>query len=258
MNQKNASSLKCNRLVKIAMLYFLVANYNSYSQEVHGEVTDNDKKLNGVKINNLSNSNVSYSDNNGDFVIKAKVNDSLIFQLISFKDVKIKIDSLKLNHSFQVLMTEKVNFLDEVVITSYKFDLQKFNSDFNNQLQTDIAINSYLYEPQSDGRVDLIKASNYLGEKFMELFNIKRNKLNIENPEFITFDDLDSLFNQSEFFNNDLLVSKINIDLKNKNLFYFYCEDKKMNVDLLKKDNSFFLLDKLIKNAQEFRDHLNN
>ena len=253
---KHYLTLKMGGLLKyVISIYLITSTINSYSQKAVGKIVDNQKKLNKVKITNLTTNIVSYSNVNGEFKIKAKLNDILRFTFFSYKGINIKIDSLKLKEDFVVTMEEEINYLDEILISNFSFDLKNFNRVFNEQVQSDIINNPYLYEPQSNGRIDFIKASNYLGEKFIDLLNIERNNKKVDKTRTISFEDLDSLFKKSEFFDDKLLITRLNIDLKNKFLFYSFCE-KKIDFNLLKKDNTFILLDELIKISIDFKKYI--
>ena len=97
----------------------------SYSQEenisdiVSGKVQNasNDQKLQNVHIINLSQVVGTITNNEGDFKIQAKVNDTLYFSYIGFKPLRIRVtnDWIKFGE-VKIKMTELGIALEEVVV----------------------------------------------------------------------------------------------------------------------------------------------
>ena len=246
-------------MIKIILFSLFIFTFKSFSQEISGKLYGEGEIARYVKITNMTNGKTAYSNIYGDFKIKAILHDSLIFSSPLYEEKKLKIDSLKVKEKFVVQLKGKVNQLAEVVVINKvrfkEFDTEKFNIEFKSQLKEDIKKNPYFYEPQSDGRLDIVKASNFIGEKIGELFKGKKKK-HLKKITYITFEDLEVLFSDSSFFNDDLIKNKLNISLGDKFLFFSFCEERKLDSILLKDKNLFLLLDELIKQALVFKKNL--
>ena len=102
------------------LLLFILINlsWTSYSQQgISGVVTDPDGlPLGGVNIS-LKNSNQigAVTDIDGNFLIKAAQNDTLIFSYIGFKSQEVAVGS---KNNFTVTLQVNTESLDQVVVTA--------------------------------------------------------------------------------------------------------------------------------------------
>lgn len=242
---------------KIFLFGLLLLSFKSFSQEISGKLYGEKEVAKDIKITNLTTGMSTYSDEYGDFEIKAELNDTLTFVSSFYEEKKLRVDGFKLKEKFVVQLEEKINQLDEVVVSNMagvkEFNSGEYNKEFKNQIGEDVKKNPYAYEPQSDGRLDLIKASNFIGEKIGKLFKKNGEGASYENVTYITFKDLDTLFSNNSFFNDGLLKNELNIPTEKKSLFFYFCEEKKLNSTLLSKENEFQLLDELIIQASVFK-----
>ena len=108
----------------IFFLFFLVQFY-SFSQTnnqkfIEGIVyNDNSYSIEGVHVLNITSSEATITDSDGNFKILATINDELIFSAIQFKRKKIIIDKDVFSSlSLTVYLDEFVNELDEVILNS--------------------------------------------------------------------------------------------------------------------------------------------
>lgn len=242
---------------KIYLFGLLLLNFKSFSQEISGKIYGEKEVAQYVMVINITNETSTYSDEYGDFEIKADLNDTLAFISSFYEEKKLLIDDFKLKEKFVVQLKEKINQLDEVVVNNMvgvkEFNIEEYNIEFKNQIGEDVKKNPYTYEPQSDGRLDIIKAGNFIGERIGELFKKRGEGTSYNNVTYITFKDLDTLFSNNSFFNDALLMNKLEISTENKFLFFSLCEEEKLNSTLLRKENEFLLLDELIKQVSVFK-----
>jgi len=241
---------------KIFLFGLFLLSFKSFSQ-ISGKLYGEKDVAKDVKINNLTTNISTYSDENGDFKIKAVLNDTLMFNSSFYEEKKMRFDDFKLKEKFVVQLKEKINQLDEVVVNNMvgvkEFNIEEYNIEFKSQIGEDVKKNPYAYEPQSDGRLDIIKAGNFIGEKIGKLFKNRGEGASYNNATYITFKDLDTLFSNNSFFNDALLKNKLEIPSENKFLFFYYCEEQKLNSTLLRKENEFLLFDELTKQASVFK-----
>ncbi len=96
-----------------------------FSQEMNfrtlkGKVIAQGKDITGVVVRNINTQKATITDENGNFEIAAKQNDSLIFLAVQFKNKIVPITPEIFNTNFiTVPLEEFVNELDEVVVRPY-------------------------------------------------------------------------------------------------------------------------------------------
>lgn len=109
-----------NRIVFLFLLFFV--STLSWAQEdvvINGKVLNdaNDVPLENVNIVNLNNVKGTTSTPEGDFAIRAAVNDTLYFSYLGFKSIRVRVtnDWLKFGE-IKIKMTELGIALEEVVV----------------------------------------------------------------------------------------------------------------------------------------------
>ncbi len=111
--------------MKRIILYLLcITGITLYAQEVDEEIVSGkvlnaatDIKLQNVHIVNLSQVIGTITDKNGDFTIKAKVNDTLYLTYIGYKPLKVRVtNDWKKFGDVKIKMTELGIALEEVVV----------------------------------------------------------------------------------------------------------------------------------------------
>jgi hypothetical protein len=244
--------------MKLSICILFISIYcSSFSQKkITAKIYGDKSSIKYIKVSNKTTGFITYSDEYGNFNIIAKLNDSLFFESSFYEKEKIKIDSIKLNEKFVVQLKEKINELEEVVLKSNSaiktFNTKEFNIELKNEIALDIKKNPHLYRPPSDlGYIDFFQLISYI----IKLFNKKNDKvleLNKDIKKHISYEDFDALFLKSNFFNEDLLTINLNISKEHKYLFFDFCEAKNINSNYLKENNSFLLLNELIKLSKEF------
>lgn len=243
-------------MLKFNILFLLLLSSSISAQIISGRVYDNESTVKGAKIINTSRESITYSNGNGEFSIRASVNDTIIFSSYFHKSKKLFIDKNLFKNTIVVELKKDINTLGEVVLTNSptikEFNAQVYTQDFSNQLKNDIKENPHFYQPTPSGNLDLIKISSLI----IKLFKNKKPKQEAIIPT--TYKQYDSLFTKDKFFNEKLLHGNLNIPIKYKGLFFDYCDAKNLNSALLLKKNSFVLLDSLVKFSHEFLKIIDN
>jgi len=106
------------------LLFILLIANIAWSQDIadpiiNGKVQNaaNDKPLQNVHIVNLNKVVGTVSDENGDFKLSAKVNDTLYFSYLGFKSIRVRVTNDWLKYGkIRIKMTELSIALEEVVI----------------------------------------------------------------------------------------------------------------------------------------------
>ncbi|MEM1003151.1 MAG: carboxypeptidase-like regulatory domain-containing protein, partial [Bacteroidota bacterium] len=88
--------------------------------EIKGRVYVQTNDLEGIAVYNSSANEGTTTDENGRFVIEAKLNDVINFSALQFKDFSIRISERIMDSgSMTAMLVEDVNKLDEVIILPY-------------------------------------------------------------------------------------------------------------------------------------------
>lgn len=103
------------------LFFFILIAITSYGQEdlisIQGTIFSSNKKISDIHIINLHNYLGTVSNDNGEFKILAKVNDTLFFSSIEYENVKICITEFNLkSKKLTVFLTPSINQLKEVFV----------------------------------------------------------------------------------------------------------------------------------------------
>ncbi|MBO3099520.1 hypothetical protein J4051_14660 [Gelidibacter sp. DF109] len=100
----------------IILSLFFVINAHSQSVDIKGKINA-PHEVDGIHIINKTANRFTISNNHGEFVIQAKLNDTILFSGISYQPKEIIITKLIIaSKEFTVYLEELVNVLDEVLV----------------------------------------------------------------------------------------------------------------------------------------------
>ena len=89
----------------------------SQTVEINGKVIVDDEDIEGVHVINKTSSRFTITSTNGNFIILAKLNDTIIFSAIKYKPKEVIIDAVTIkSKTLNVFLTELVNELNEVFV----------------------------------------------------------------------------------------------------------------------------------------------
>lgn len=90
---------------------------NAQSVEVRGKVIAEDEDLEGIHVINKTASKFTITNSNGEFIIPANVNDTILFSAIKYKPKEVIINSQIIkSKTLTVYLTELVNELNQVIV----------------------------------------------------------------------------------------------------------------------------------------------
>jgi len=234
----------------IFFLSFLCFTFLLSAQTLKGKVYDAESTVKGLKIYNLTQKTETQTDENGDFIIKAKVNDSIFFQSLFHHPKTIVVSEKQLNQLIVFELKKAVNELDEVLISEdpkeKPFKEEAYNTNLKNIIEEDKKNNPHLYNAAPKYGLDFVQLIGYV----VKLFRKKKSQEDIFSA--IKYDQLSVLFKNNSFFNDKLLANGLNIPKDYKYLFFEFCEAQQINSQLLHKDKKLELLDKLVLCSQRF------
>tara|TARA_Y100000815_G_scaffold89104_1_gene77921 strand:- start:681 stop:1442 length:762 start_codon:yes stop_codon:yes gene_type:complete len=230
---------------------FTILSFSLYGQILRGKVYDSVSTVKNIKVHNLSQKSVTLTDDNGDFTIIAKENDTIRFQSLFYHPKIVVLQSIHFEGVAVFELKKIVSELDEVEIKAEPeqpiFEEETYNIELKNLIAEDIKNHPEKYQPAgATYGVDFI----YLIGQVAKLFKGKKSKI----PEYqpISYEQMDSLFTKSSFFNERLLTENLQIPKKQTKLFLDFCAAKQISTELLAENKKMQLLDQLVINSQLF------
>lgn len=96
---------------------FFISISNAQSVEIKGKIIVDDDEIEGIHVINKTAGKFTITNSNGEFLIPARLNDTIIFSAIKYKPKEVVVNAGILKSKIlNVFLTELVNQLDEVVI----------------------------------------------------------------------------------------------------------------------------------------------
>jgi len=233
------------------LIILLCLPFVPYAQTLNGKVYDAKAPIKNINVFNKTQNRVTVTNEDGNFSIEAKVNDSILFQSIFYHNKTIVLKDFHFNGVAVFELKEILTELDEVEVKAEPeqpvFKEETYNVELQNILKEDIKNNPHLYKPAgATYGVDFV----YLIGAVVKLF--AKDKPKKPNYHPISYTQMDSLFEKSSFFNKQLITENLKIPIDKKYLFYDFCEAKQISTELLKDENKMQLLEELVLNSQLF------
>lgn len=225
---------------------------DSERQLLRGQVIYRNTNVPNENVINTTSENGTITNAKGEFAIRVKVGDELVFMAVNYQLEVIKIteEILKKNR-LVVEVSEKVTELDEVVVTPD--DQERFLEMKNEELK--------VFEYETDRSTEVVNIASSQVERgmqdginFVNLFKVlfkSKKKAEDSGPKLKISEVLRQVYDD-EFFMVDLMLPQDSIDA-----FLIYCDDKIPSQSLLRKDNEFQLIDFLVTHSKAFRQLLN-
>ena len=241
-------------MMRIVIFLLLVSNL-LFSQDertwIRGKVLY--KNINVVSANVVNNTSgqATITNEDGEFEMKVRLNDRLVFSSVQYEIRSTTIDKDILQKSRLVIdVNEKVTILDEVVVgpenTEKFLDLKK--EEFKRV--------DYIADKSTRIKNEILKAGTFNnGLNFINLYKaiakssnkVKLDKKNINSLKYKPSDLIREVYDDS-FFVTTLGIKKDNISE-----FLLYCNDRFPSKVLFKKSNEFQLIDFLINQSEKFK-----
>lgn len=222
--------------------------------QIKGTIKAENKPLPNIKIENQTQRTYTFSDDAGQFKIAAELKDTLLINDVFYEYQQWIVNDQILENGIAINLNKKEFGLDEIVLIapSKKFDAEKYDADLKLQVKKDMEEHPYLYRPPGSyaGGANLFALVGLAVKGVGSLLGIEKKPKEV--ISFVSFEDLENLFNQDDFFNDELLENTLKIQPDQKYLFFSFCEDRNINSYLLEPENHFLLLDKLLTHARSF------
>lgn len=221
---------------------------------VHGQAVNDSIKVENVIVFNISAKLGAVTKLNGNFEIKARENDTLVFSSLFFKSKKVVISKEDISSSVVLVnLTAFTNQLTEVVVENKSKSKEKIKPKIGST--RDIVDTKYFDDNQSSPK-NTVMPSNVTenGMDFVRMYKDVMRFLRKKNPKK---NDLTSTVSFTEsvikkikypFFNNTLKLQDDEIKL-----FLVYCENDTKVKTILDTKSDFILMDYLIEKNIEFK-----
>ena len=237
---------------KIIIFFFLSFSFVAFSQEkrviLRGKLMYRNSNVIAANVINNTNQNNTITDTNGEFEILAGVGDEIIFSSVEFKirTVKITEEIMKKNR-LVVEVNERVNFLDEVVIspdnTDKFLDLKEeefkkvdYTDDKSTAVENEIIRQNQLYRG-----INIVNVAKLLAKVLRDGKLEEEIKLSPSKALPLIFD--------KNFFVSDLGLKNFEI------IGFLELMDKKQEIkSLLKKNKEFELIEYLFNESKKFKN----
>ena len=237
---------------KIIIFIFLSFSFVAFSQEkrviLRGKLMYRNSNVIAANVINNTNQNNTITDTNGEFEILAGVGDEIIFSSVEFKirTVKITEEIMKKNR-LVVEVNERVNFLDEVVIspdnTDKFLDLKEeefkkvdYTDDKSTAVENEIIRQNQLYRG-----INIVNVAKLLAKVLRDGKLEEEIKLSPSKALPLIFD--------KNFFVSDLGLKNFEI------IGFLELMDKKQEIkSLLKKNKEFELIEYLFNESKKFKN----
>jgi hypothetical protein len=216
------------------------------AQTLKGKVYDSISTIRNIKVFNETQNRVTATNDDGEFNIIAKVNDTILFESLFYHPKAVVLKPYHFDDVAVFELKKIVSELDEVEVINKKqakFDSLSYYSTISKE-QTKLAKTPLV---QSGDNLMPTLDLKMLSKSIAKLFKSKRPEVT-----FISVDQLLQLFKTDDFFNETLLREHLKIPKKQKYPFIEFCAAKQLNSELLKDENKMQFLEELVLNSQLF------
>lgn len=211
--------------IKSLFVIYLPISVWFFTEKILGKIYGKKGVAKCIKILNITQGSTFFSNEEGNFEIKATENDSISFSSSFYETKEIIVNKTHLNEIYIFYLKEKINELDEVVVRSdpkfKEFDVEEFNLELRNQIKEDINRNPHKYGAGAYENIVINKVISFIGRLL--------KKKEEEYIKTIIYEEFETLFKKDTFFNEAFLRKELKIPKDYKYLFFDFCEAKKID-----------------------------
>ena len=239
----------------IYIIIFLIIGHLSFSQSddrtwIRGKVLYKNNSVIAANVVNNTSQQATITDDEGEFEIKVKMNDRLVFSSVQYQIRSIVIDKEILQKSRIVIdVNEKVNQLREVVVgpenTEKFIDLKE--EEFKKV--------DYTFDKSSRIENQILKSGRFNnGLNFINLYKViaksGSNREMSDDINEITYKPSNLI---REVYDDIFFIKNLGIPRDKIMDFLLFCDEKFPSKVLFKKSNEFQLIDFLVKQSDKYK-----
>lgn len=248
---------------------FLAFSQNVKRENILGKIIVEGNDIEGITIYNTSSKKGTVTDAKGNFILSVALNDLLEIRALEYQSIDVKVNNAIISSKkMRVYLIEKMNILEEVVVTSKKLsgslvtDVNKLETfkprrdafyfgisyDEINSLSDDSQSQIKDLERNEQGKtmVNGLNVVNIVDQLLIPLFRSEvKNKKDAGVPEV-------PAENIKYYFGSDYLVENFSIPEHRVEEFIRYVEDDTFDFNLLNYGHEMELLDLLSRKSKTF------
>lgn len=233
----------------------------AFAQEsIYGKIYGDNAIAKYIKVSNTIKNTTTFSDENGNFSLKATVGDSIMFSSSFYEKKKIIINTTHFSKVLVVQLKDKINELEEVVLkevlSEKKFNPRAYNKELNTRINVDVKNKpwEYKYSYMTPRQGVNLKGFMHLKGK---LFPKKGKDKKYLVLEPISYNDIKKLNNNDEFFSDRFFTKDLKIPKDFKYIFFEYFDDQEISSKLLSAENRLLLIEKFVELSDKFLNIVN-
>ncbi len=232
------------------LLFCLLTCFLSFSQKektIHGKVSFQDTYQKNIDVINFTTRKMTQTNDRGEFLIDAKIDDVLIFMSNNFLDQKYKLTAEDFEKkTILIKLVEKPIPLDEVEITQVKA-IRVAGVSYNDAKMTKIEKDAAkpkvenVYTGEMINGVDFIQLGKMVGSLF------KRNKPKEMKQEPVAFKEY-----AKANFKETFLTKTLKVEPADTSRFIDFCDADPNSKTVVAKDDELAILQFLLAKKTEF------
>jgi hypothetical protein len=219
----------------------------------------------GMTIFNQNTSRGTIANPSGEFKLRVKLNDTVVFSSIQFDEFRVVVEEGVINSGeMNVFLTETVTELPEILLSDNELSgdirvdvarIQVEDPDVPRYSAADLEKMEVRRQPDSlmgAGRNDALAASNTRlvnGLNFVNIFKFIVGA-EVENNPF-TKRELDEKLR--DLYDDEFFKANLNIERDKINDFIYYVTDHGLDNDLLEDGNELNLIEFLVEKSKEYK-----
>lgn len=241
----------------VLFLLFVISTQVVTGQLLKGKVYDSISTVKGIKVYNVTQKRITATDENGNFTIQAKINDYLTFESLFHHPKTVVLKEYHFSDTTIFELKKIINNLEEVEIIAETeqpvFEQETYNIELQQIILEDIKNNPHLYLPEEaySGGANILGILNLVAKLFK-----KKNKYRTPVYQPLKYHQIDSLFAESNLFNEKFLTVDLKIPPSKVKMFFDFCDAKGISSEYLKESKQMELLDIFVENSKLFLDIL--
>ena len=213
---------------------------------LRGQVIYRDNYVQNENVVNITTQKATITDENGEFLIKVKVGDELVFSAVNYKIKSVIItEEILKNKRLVVEVKEKVTELSEVVVgpENQQAFLKLKNEEFKR----------FDYEEDSSSEIENTALNTTErgfknGLNFVNIYKaLFKSKKDEEEERSIRMSEV-----LRQVYEDDFFVYNLKIPQEKIGEFLVFCDTKMPARSLLKKDNEFELIEFLVNQSKAY------
>lgn len=254
MSKKYTQTLT-NYLITLSVFGFLTLSpfWKCFSQEaIHGKIISEIDNYDEVLVVNSSTNTFTKIDSDGEFKIKAFLNDTIKVNSNSYKETSFTVAEKHFKNGIKISLKDNIENLKEIIIDTNIIndkELAEINQQLQSQIKNDIKNNPYEYtKPNSGGNLFGIVTL------VIDLFRKKTPETEVAPEVYISHKDLAAYFEKD----NDFLVEELKIPEDQISYFFLFVEDQQISATLLSEPYRFFFLEEITQLSIKFLQKTTN